>query len=212
MTETRKLAVILAADVAGYSRLAGADEEGTVSRLRALRQELIDPAISANRGRIVNTAGDSILIEFSSVVDAVRCALTSTPTRVGEGRKHLNFSNPIKRQTLCRKIGLRHEAKRLEGISVLVERWFAARGGKLWMMKGGGDSRIKSGQVAFAFTPPAVPRSKNRGVEGARSRPNRGVEGAKSAQIGGVEGAVYKKDSLRKRSVLRACEAAGRSG
>ncbi len=75
MTETRKLAVILAADVAGYSRLAGADEEGTVSRLRALRQELIDPAISANRGRIVNTAGDSILIEFSSVVDAARCAI-----------------------------------------------------------------------------------------------------------------------------------------
>ena len=75
MTETRKLAVILAADVAGYSRLAGADEEGTVSRLRALRQELVDPAISANRGRIVNTAGDSILIEFASVVDAVRCAI-----------------------------------------------------------------------------------------------------------------------------------------
>ena len=75
MTETRKLAVILAADVAGYSRLAGADEEGTVSKLRALRQELIDPAISANRGRIVNTAGDSILIEFASAVDAARCAI-----------------------------------------------------------------------------------------------------------------------------------------
>ena len=67
--------MILAADVAGYSRLAGADEEGTVSKLRALRQELIDPAISANRGRIVNTAGDSILIEFASAVDAARCAI-----------------------------------------------------------------------------------------------------------------------------------------
>ena len=75
MTETRKLAAILAADVAGFSRLTGADEEGTLARIRALRSELIDPAISANRGRVANTAGDSILIEFASVVDAVRCAI-----------------------------------------------------------------------------------------------------------------------------------------
>ena len=71
----RRLTTILAADVAGYSRLTGADEEGTLARIRALRSELIDPAISANRGRVVNTAGDSILIEFSSAVDAVRCAI-----------------------------------------------------------------------------------------------------------------------------------------
>ena len=75
MTETRKLAAILAADVAGYSRLTGADEEGTLARIRALRSELIDPAISANRGRVANTAGDSILVEFVSVVDAVRAAI-----------------------------------------------------------------------------------------------------------------------------------------
>jgi adenylate cyclase len=71
----RRLAAILAADVAGYSRLTGADEEGTIARLRALRLELIDPAITANRGRIVKTTGDGILIEFASVVDAVRCAV-----------------------------------------------------------------------------------------------------------------------------------------
>jgi TolB-like protein len=71
----RKLAAILAADVAGYSRLTGADEEGTMRRLRALRAELIDPAIQTNRGRVFHTAGDSILIEFASVVDAVRCSL-----------------------------------------------------------------------------------------------------------------------------------------
>jgi class 3 adenylate cyclase/pimeloyl-ACP methyl ester carboxylesterase len=70
----RKLAAILAADVAGYSRLIGADEEGTLARLRGLRRELIDPAIDTNRGRIVKTTGDGILIEFMSVVDAVRCA------------------------------------------------------------------------------------------------------------------------------------------
>ena len=71
----RKLAAILAADVVGYSRLTGADEEGTMRRLRALRAELIDPVIQANRGRVFHTAGDSILIEFSSVVDAVRCSV-----------------------------------------------------------------------------------------------------------------------------------------
>jgi adenylate cyclase len=71
----RRLTTILAADVAGYSRLTGADEEGTLSRIRALRSELIDPALSANRGRIVNTAGDSLLVEFASVVDAVRAAI-----------------------------------------------------------------------------------------------------------------------------------------
>jgi adenylate cyclase len=75
MAETRKLAAILAADVVGYSRLAGADEEGTVARIRALRSELIDPAIASNRGRIVKTTGDGILIEFASVVDALRCAI-----------------------------------------------------------------------------------------------------------------------------------------
>ncbi len=71
----RKLAAILAADVAGYSRLVGADEEGTIERLRALRRELIDPTIAAHRGRIVKTTGDGILIEFASVVDDVRCAV-----------------------------------------------------------------------------------------------------------------------------------------
>ena len=75
MTETRKLVAILAADVVGYSRLVGADEDGTVARIRALRSELIDPAIASNRGRIVKTTGDGILIEFASVVDAVRCAI-----------------------------------------------------------------------------------------------------------------------------------------
>jgi adenylate cyclase len=71
----RKLAAILAADVAGYSRLMGADEEGTLARLKALRRELADPKIEEHRGRIVKTTGDGLLIEFASVVDAVRCAV-----------------------------------------------------------------------------------------------------------------------------------------
>ena len=75
MSETRKLAAILVADVVGYSRLAGADEDRTLVRLRGLRSDLIDPAIAAHHGRIIKRTGDGILIEFRSVVDAVRCAL-----------------------------------------------------------------------------------------------------------------------------------------
>jgi pentatricopeptide repeat protein len=75
MTATRRLAVILAADVAGYSRLMGADEEGTLERLKALRRELLDPKIAEHKGRIVKTTGDGLLVEFASVVDAVRCAV-----------------------------------------------------------------------------------------------------------------------------------------
>jgi adenylate cyclase len=75
MAATRRLAAILAADVAGYSRLMGADEEGTLERLKALRRELLDPKIAEHHGRIVKTTGDGMLVEFASVVDAVRCAV-----------------------------------------------------------------------------------------------------------------------------------------
>jgi adenylate cyclase len=75
MSEIRKLAAILVSDVVGYSRLAGVDEEGTLARLRALRSDLIDPAIARHRGRVVKRTGDGSLIEFRSVVDAVRCAI-----------------------------------------------------------------------------------------------------------------------------------------
>ena len=75
MSETRKIAAILVADIVGYSRLAGVDEDRTLTRLRGLRSDLIDPAIDAHHGRIVKRTGDGSLIEFRSVVDAVRCAI-----------------------------------------------------------------------------------------------------------------------------------------
>jgi len=75
MRETRKLAAILVSDVVGYSRLAGADEDRTLARLRGLRSDLIDPAIAAHRGRIVKRTGDGLIVEFRSAVDAVRCAI-----------------------------------------------------------------------------------------------------------------------------------------
>ena len=74
MSQTRRLAAILAADVAGYSRLIGDDEEGTLNRLRSIRAEVVDPSIALYRGRIVKTTGDGLLGEFASVVDALRCA------------------------------------------------------------------------------------------------------------------------------------------
>src|SRR5262245_45858924 len=75
MTESRKLAAVLAADVVGFSRLTGADEDRTLARLRALRSDLIDPTIAVHKGRVVKRTGDGAIVEFRSVVDAVRCAI-----------------------------------------------------------------------------------------------------------------------------------------
>src|SRR3989440_3085006 len=75
MADVRKIAAILAADVVGYSRLASADEDRTLARLRALRSDLIDPTIAVHRGRVVKRTGDGALVEFHSVVEAVRCAM-----------------------------------------------------------------------------------------------------------------------------------------
>jgi class 3 adenylate cyclase/TolB-like protein len=93
MGETRKLAAILVADVVGYSRLAGADEDRTLARLRGLRSDLIDPAIAAHHGRIVKRTGDGAIVEFRSVVDAVRCAI-----EVQNGLIERNFGLPLERR------------------------------------------------------------------------------------------------------------------
>src|SRR6202789_3662128 len=84
MSANRKIAAILVADVVGYSRLAEADEEGTLARLRALRSDLIDPTIAVHKGHVVKRTGDGSIVEFRSVVDAVRCAIevqTAMPER-----------------------------------------------------------------------------------------------------------------------------------
>src|SRR5450432_2562263 len=75
MSDTRKLVAILCSDVVGYSRLAGADEDRILARLRALRSDLIDPTITVHNGRVVKRTGDGSIVEFRSVVDAVRCAV-----------------------------------------------------------------------------------------------------------------------------------------
>jgi adenylate cyclase len=93
MTETRKIAAILAADVVGFSRLAGADEDRTLARLRALRSDLIDPTIVVHHGRVVKRTGDGALVEFRSVVDAVRCAV-----EVQNGMVERNTGLPLERR------------------------------------------------------------------------------------------------------------------
>src|ERR1700756_5586675 len=75
MNESRKLAAILAADVVGFSRMTGTDEDRALARLRALRSDLIDPTISVHNGRVIKRTGDGALVEFRSVADAVRCAI-----------------------------------------------------------------------------------------------------------------------------------------
>src|SRR5690348_14600489 len=89
----RKLAAILAADVAGYSRLMAADEEGTLSQLKAHRRALVDPKVREHRGQIVKTTGDGMLVEFTSVVDALRCAV-----EVQRGMAERNASVPAEKR------------------------------------------------------------------------------------------------------------------
>ena len=85
MSQTRRLAAILAADVAGYSRLIGVDEGGTLQTFKTIREEVFDPKIVAHHGRLVKTTGDGFLAEFSSVVDALHCATEATPRRAHKG-------------------------------------------------------------------------------------------------------------------------------
>ena len=112
MPETRKLAAILAADVVGYSKLAGADEDRTLARLRALRSDLIDPTIAVHNGRVVKRTGDGSLIEFRSVVDAVRCAI-----EVQNGMVERNAGLPPERRIEFR-VGIHLLGRRSRG-----ERW-----------------------------------------------------------------------------------------
>src|SRR3954470_22871637 len=97
MSENRKMAAILAADVVGYSRLARADEDRTLARLRALRSDLIDPTIAMHRGRVFKRTGDGALVEFRSAVDAIRCAL-----EVQSGMVERNAGLPEERRIIFR--------------------------------------------------------------------------------------------------------------
>jgi hypothetical protein len=138
MSQTRRLAAILAADVAGYSRLLGADEEGTLERLKALRRELLDPKIAEHHGRIVKTTGDGLLVEFASVVDAVRCAV-----EVQQGMAARNSGvEADNRIELC--IGINLGEVIVEGDDLYGDASTSPRGSKLWPTSAGCSSPIRS--------------------------------------------------------------------
>ena len=101
MTATRKLAAILAADVVGFSRMTGADEDRTLARLRALRSDLIDPTISVHNGRVIKRTGDGALVEFRSVLDAVRCAIEVTLGAKPSNASMLDGQRPLSREAVC---------------------------------------------------------------------------------------------------------------
>src|SRR6516165_8896045 len=100
MTATRRLAAILAADIAGYSRLIGTDEGGTLQALKAIRAELIDPTITVHNGRLVKTTGDGLLVEFSSVVDALRGA-TEMQAGMAQGDDRRNQTRALRLAGPC---------------------------------------------------------------------------------------------------------------
>ena len=130
MGETRKLAAILVSDVVGYSRLAGADEDRTLARLRALRSDLIDPTISVHHDRIVKRTGDGSVIEFRSVVDAVNCAIEVQRAMVQRN------AEVAPERLLKQPVSHRHSSWRccqadgdLMGDGLHREKGFASRGG-----------------------------------------------------------------------------------
>src|SRR6202041_101080 len=139
MGETRKLAAILVADIVGYSRLAAADEDRTLVRLRGLRSGLIDPAVAIHHGRVVKRTGDGILIEFRSVVDAGRCAI-----EIQSGMIERNAGLPPERRIEFRVgIHLGDVVEESDGVNVAARLEGIAKAGAIcpseqayWQVKG----------------------------------------------------------------------------
>jgi len=147
----RKLTTIVAADVAGYSRLMNADEEGTLARLKAHRKELIDAKIAEHRGRIIKTTGDGLLIEFSSVVDAVRCA-----NDVQNAMHERNLDVPIERRIEFR-VGINIGDVIVDGddiygdgVNVAARLEALATPGSIWISQGVRDQVIDKLELPFA--------------------------------------------------------------
>ena len=140
----RRLAAILAVDVAGYSRLMGEDEEGTLAALRAVRRELGDPKIAEHRGRIIKTTGDGLLVEFASVVDAVRCAVELQREMIAR-----NAAIPAERRIEFRWASMSAtSSSRTATFSATGST--SRRGSKRWPSRG-----VSASRRGFRKTPPA---------------------------------------------------------
>jgi Polyphosphate kinase 2 (PPK2) len=142
MAETRKLAAILAADVAGYSKLAAADEERTLARLRALRSELFDPTIALHHGRVVKRTGDGVLIEFRSVVEAVRCAI-----EVQNGMVERNAGLPPRKPEKMKRKAYEAELHELQVQLCHLQEWVRQKGLRVIIVFEGRDAAGKGGTI-----------------------------------------------------------------
>jgi hypothetical protein len=142
MPETRKLAAILAAEVAGYSKLAGADEERTLARLRALRSELFDPTIALHHGRVVKRTGDGVLIEFRSVVEAVRCAI-----EVQNGMVERNAGLPPRKPEKMKRKAYEAELHELQVQLCHLQEWVRQKGLRVIIVFEGRDAAGKGGTI-----------------------------------------------------------------
>jgi hypothetical protein len=142
MAETRKLAAILAADVAGYSKLAAADEERTLARLRALRSELFDPTIALHHGRVAKRTGDGVLIEFRSVVEAVRCAI-----EVQNGMVERNAGLPPRKPEKMKRKAYEAELHELQVQLCHLQEWVRQKGLRVIIVFEGRDAAGKGGTI-----------------------------------------------------------------
>jgi class 3 adenylate cyclase len=161
---TRRLAAILAADVAGYSRLMGADEEGTLNRLKAHRRELVDPKIREHHGRIVKTTGDGMLVEFSSVVDAVRCAVEIQRAMVDR-----NAEVPEDKRTTFR-IGINLGDVIADGGDISATVSTSPRGWRHWRSLAASASRARCAIISVTGSPTVSTTSGNKMSKTSRSR------------------------------------------
>ena len=204
MSETRKIAAILVSDVVGYSRLAGADEDRILARLRTLRSDLIDPLISVHHGRIVKRTGDGSIIEFRSVVDAVRLAI-----EVQNAMVERNADVPEDRRIVFR-IGI-HLGRRRRGERRRPD-------GRRRQHRRAAGGRLRAGRrSAFPRTPIARSRAGSISRSPISARPNSRTSPSRSGSIR-FESAFPRRQSPqcppgrpRQKSVRRSCRSPPRS-
>ena len=164
MASTRRLAAILAADVAGYSRLMGADEEGTHERVQAHRRQLVEPKIGEHSGRIVKNTGDGLLAEFPSVVDAVRCAVELQRAMIDR-----EAVMPEDRRIRFR-IGINLRDVIVEECDIFGTELILRHVWRHWPNRAASASRVQSATISATGSPIPSRTSENRASKTSRSR------------------------------------------
>jgi hypothetical protein len=184
MGEARKLAAILVSDVVGYSRLAAADEDRILARLRALRSDLIDPIISVHHGRIVKRTGDGAIIEFRSVVDAVGCAIEATLGAKPSNTSMLVGQRPRVREAVCAAYAQTGRTETIKASS-FARRVYMRRSPPGWLW-----GRIAIRQIALTPSPPRGLSLVGTGGVSTAAAANFGVSSSAGAVATDVSGRI----------------------